>query len=181
MRVHGRSACVRRLLLTSAANAQQQQHASAAACARTLLHSPVHAIRALTWSGTAALPVCAARQFEFVRQREAAVLRNCCSLAVRMQTHCNHEIIISRQVCKDDSNGVIVSVGCPLATENETLGARLSPRDFWKGLSQLSWLWSEMGLKSAISGFLTPKKGRPSVVSPPMPVTSAVYYALIGH
>lgn len=58
-----------RLLLTSATTAQRQQHASVAACACSLLHSCVHAVRALTWSAAAALPLCDAREFEFVRQR----------------------------------------------------------------------------------------------------------------
>ena len=55
----------------SAATAQQQQHASVTAYACTLLHSCVHAMRTFTWSVAAALPLCAARQFEFVRQRQA--------------------------------------------------------------------------------------------------------------
>ena len=63
-RLHGR-----RLQLTSAAAAQERQHVSATAYARTLLHSCVHVIRALTWYAVAALPLCAARQLEIVRQR----------------------------------------------------------------------------------------------------------------
>jgi hypothetical protein len=63
-------------LLTSDTTAQQQHHASVAACACTLLHSCVHAMGPLTWSVAAALPLCDARQFEFVRQRQAQRLRN---------------------------------------------------------------------------------------------------------
>ena len=73
-----------RIHLTSATTAQQQHHASVAACSCTLLHSCVHAMRALTWSVAAALPLCDARQFEFVRQRQALRLRNRDSLAARI-------------------------------------------------------------------------------------------------
>jgi hypothetical protein len=74
----------RRLLLTSASTAQQQQHASAAVCACTRLHSCVHAMRVLTWSAVAALPLCAAREFELVWQRQALLLRNRDSLPERI-------------------------------------------------------------------------------------------------
>ena len=74
----------RRLLLTSAATGQQQQHRSVAAYACSLLHSYVHAMRALTGSAAAALPLCDARKFEFVRQRQALLLRNRDSLPERV-------------------------------------------------------------------------------------------------
>jgi hypothetical protein len=87
LRRHGEvllaAACGRRVQLTSVATEQQQRHASAAVCARTLFHSCVHVMRLLTWSAVAALPLCAARQFELVRQRQALLLRNRCSLAER--------------------------------------------------------------------------------------------------
>jgi hypothetical protein len=86
----------RRLLLTSAANAQQQQHTSAVVYALTLLHFCAHAMRTLTWSAVAALRLCAGRKFELVRQRQAKPLRNCCPLAVRMQLQLSHENNISR-------------------------------------------------------------------------------------
>lgn len=70
--------------LTSATTAQQQQHMSVIAYMRLLLHTCVHAERTLTWSAAAVLPLCAAREFEFVRQRQALRLRNRNSMPKRI-------------------------------------------------------------------------------------------------
>ena len=70
--------------LTSDTTAQQQQHTSASVYACPLLYSCVHAMRALTWSAAAALPLCNAREFEFVWQRQALSLRNRDSLPERI-------------------------------------------------------------------------------------------------
>ena len=68
----------------SATTTRQQQHTSVSAYACSRLHSCVHAMGTLTWSVAAALPLCDARQFEFVRQRQALCLRNRDSLPERI-------------------------------------------------------------------------------------------------